>query len=111
MLLKPFLVQIAGLKALPRKPQAGLPQVLEHVPDALARISVPRQPGPEALNVRGEVPPSSRTGRSIRSSLKGDGGNGERKVLHSGIQGTGCEDGGRINPITHNWLGGTGTGR
>jgi transposase-like protein len=25
------------------------------------------------------VPPSSRTGRSIRSSLKGDGGNGERK--------------------------------
>jgi len=25
-------------------------------------------------------------GRSIRSPLKGDGGNGERKVLHSGIQ-------------------------
>jgi len=57
--------------------------------------------------VRTEVPPSSRTGRSIRSSLKGDGRSGERKVLHSGIQGTGCEDGGRINPITHNWLGGT----
>jgi hypothetical protein len=66
----------------------------------------PVQPSAE-MTVRVEVPRVSRTGRSIRSSLKGGRGNDEGKVLHSGIQGTGCEDGGRINPITHSWVGGT----
>jgi hypothetical protein len=63
-------VKVRAGRALEVKAYRGSPGTLQVPGRARGRI---------------EVPPSSRTGRSIRPSLKGDGGNGERKVLHGCI--------------------------